>query len=320
METDAATAPAQPSLPMLDFLRAMSMLALVGIAGLTALSYLGAYVYPFDLISHFRPFLAIGAFALALILLLLRRRRTAVLAAFVCAAGLAGVIPSGTAPVATAAPSARTLSVVTLNLWGRNRRLPDVVRYLEETDADVIVLQEYGRQATSVLKQLKGRYPWQLNCVRKTRCDIAILSKRKWQASGSLGSAPDRAPLAWVTFGKGSNAYTVAGVHLARPPAQRHIEQIETLAAWIAKRPAPVILAGDFNATPWSYALAQFRRKSKLRILAGTRPSWPAAFGYPVLPIDHVFVSRGIENLGASLGPRVGSDHLPVIAKLGIGQ
>ena len=320
MDTDAATAPARSSLPMLEFLRAMIVLAVVGIAGLTALSFFGAYYYPLDLISHFRPLLAIGAFTLGLILLLLRNRRTAVFAALVCVAGLAGVVPSGTAPVATAAPSAQTLSVVTLNLWGRNRRLPDVVRYLAKTDADVIVLQEYGRQATLVLKQLKGRYPWQLDCKRKTRCDIAILSKRKWRASGSLGSGPHRAPLAWVTFGKGTNAYTVAGVHLARPPAQRHIEQIETLAAWIRKRPAPVILAGDFNATPWSHALAQFRRKSKLRILAGVRPSWPAAFGYPVLPIDHVFVSRGVENLGASLGPRVGSDHLPVIATLGIGQ
>ncbi len=298
----------------------MTVLALVGIAALTTLSYLGSYYYPFDLISHFRPFLAIGAFVLALVLLLLRSRRTAIAAALVGVAGLAGMVPSGTAPVATAAPSAQTLSIVTFNLWGRNRRLEDAVRYLKQTDADVIVLQEYGRQATSILKELKGRYPWQLNCVRKTRCDIAILSKRKWSSSGSLGSGPDRAPLAWVTFGKGKDAFTVAGTHLARPPAQRHIEQIETLAAWVRKRSGPVILAGDFNATPWSYALTHFRRKSNLSILSGTRPSWPASFAIPVLPIDHVFVSGGIENLGASPGPRIGSDHLPIVATLGIGQ
>ena len=292
------------------------MLALFGIAGLTAFSYLGPYCYPLDLISHFRPFLAAAALSLALILLLLRSRRAAGLAVLVCAAGLAGIVPSGTAPVAAAAHSAQTLRIVTFNLWGRNRRLEDVIQYLKQTNADVIVLQEYGRQATPVLKALRGRYPWQIDCMRKVRCDIAILSKRKWSSSGSIGSGRDRAPLAWVTFGKGSEAYTVAGTHLARPPAERHIEQVETLAGWVRKRTAPVILAGDFNATPWSHALTHFRRRSGLRILSGVRPSWPAAFAFPVLPIDHVFITGGIENLGASIGPRIGSDHLPVIANL----
>lgn len=228
--------------------------------------------------------------------------------------------PSGAAPVTAAAPSAQTLRIVTFNLWERNRRTQDTVRYLKRTDADVIVLQEYGRRPTSILDDLKEHYPWQLHCMRKTSCDIAILSKRKWSSSGSPEAGPAGVSLAWVTFGKDKDAFTVAGTHLPRPPARRHIEQIETLAAWIRKRGMPVVLAGDFNAAPWSHALTHFRRESELRILSGIRLSWPASFAVPFLPIDHIFVSGGIRNLGAAAGPRIGSDHLPIVATLGIGR
>ena len=95
------------------------------------------------------------------------------------------------------------------------------------------------------------------------------------------------------------------------------VGQAETLGSWVADHPHPVILVGDFNSTPWSHVMTRLRRKAGLNILSGIRPSWPATLGISLMPIDHILVSPDIINLGVGRGPYLGSDHLPIIARLG---
>jgi endonuclease/exonuclease/phosphatase (EEP) superfamily protein YafD len=88
------------------------------------------------------------------------------------------------------------------------------------------------------------------------------------------------------------------------------------LAAIIARLDRPLILAGDLNATPWSYAFEDFVRAANLtpgRVV----PTWPAFLGRLGIPIDFV-MARGVTVEELETGPALGSDHLPVIAALTI--
>jgi endonuclease/exonuclease/phosphatase (EEP) superfamily protein YafD len=85
------------------------------------------------------------------------------------------------------------------------------------------------------------------------------------------------------------------------------------------------ILAGDFNSAQWSFrqqgadgALGLQRRDRLL-------PTWPAlipqlhgqAFpGPPFIPIDHIYAGSLWRTVKVERGPRLGSDHYPLIATL----
>jgi endonuclease/exonuclease/phosphatase (EEP) superfamily protein YafD len=79
-----------------------------------------------------------------------------------------------------------------------------------------------------------------------------------------------------------------------------------------------LILVGDCNAAGWSRYLRDLERDASLNNDARLRPSWPVWLPSLVrLPLDHVWVRGRVVLLNAELGPRFGSDHLPLIAELG---
>ncbi len=283
---------------------------------LTVLSFLGSYRYALDLLSHFRVHILIACAMATLLLLAMRDRNAAVLAILVFLGNAAGLWPYQTAETATAA--SRPLNLVTFNVWASNSDIDGIAAYLLETDADVIVLQEFWLQTKKLKRLLKSQYPWQADCRKVSYCDSALFSKKPWTRTGILKPDRVRPPTLWAKFGAGESAFTVASAHFDRPPSLRHKRQLESMADWVRNQSSPVILAGDFNATPWSYAMTSFREQAGLNIVPGYRPTWPAHLLFAQLPIDHVLVSPGIKSLSAERGRSTGSDHKPVRVELSL--
>ncbi len=77
-----------------------------------------------------------------------------------------------------------------------------------------------------------------------------------------------------------------------------------------------LVIAGDFNMTPWSAAYRTLARglKSATRFAR----TWPAPA--PVMPIDHILYRGRLELLHGGAwtggGARSASDHLPIVAEL----
>lgn len=78
---------------------------------------------------------------------------------------------------------------------------------------------------------------------------------------------------------------------------------------------APIIVAGDFNCTPWSRPYRALR--GRLQCAASPR-SWPASL--PVVPLDHILFSGPLRVVRSGVvraaGTRTASDHAPVLAEL----
>jgi endonuclease/exonuclease/phosphatase (EEP) superfamily protein YafD len=101
--------------------------------------------------------------------------------------------------------------------------------------------------------------------------------------------------------------------------------QLQEAAMTMRQLPEPKILIGDLNTTVWSPYFSQLVEESGLRDARkgfGVVPTWPTDFPTPLMriPIDHCLVSRDIRVVNIGAGPRVGSDHLPLIVDLGISQ
>jgi endonuclease/exonuclease/phosphatase (EEP) superfamily protein YafD len=78
------------------------------------------------------------------------------------------------------------------------------------------------------------------------------------------------------------------------------------------------IVFGDLNRTDGSPHFGRFLDQARLRdtrLGFGPQPSWPAWLHYRIA-IDHAFVSDDLAVTDRRLGPRVGSDHLPLIVEL----
>ncbi|HUO11932.1 MAG TPA: endonuclease/exonuclease/phosphatase family protein [Caulobacteraceae bacterium] len=126
----------------------------------------------------------------------------------------------------------------------------------------------------------------------------------------------------WVAIDVGGVELQVINTHLGLVPYEQRL-QAEALAGpgWLmaAPRDKPLILLGDFNATPLTRVYGALAAKlADARRMArgcGRRPTFPARM--PMLAIDHVFVSDGVrvEAVRTPLDPasRVASDHLPLV-------
>lgn len=128
----------------------------------------------------------------------------------------------------------------------------------------------------------------------------------------------------WVAVDLGQGRVVqVINTHLGLVPREQQIQaRALTGPSWLAapERQDPLILVGDFNATPRTLAhriLAQsLINAHRLRPVGEPRAAtFPAAL--PMLRIDHVFVSRGVRvrsvRVGVSPMARIASDHLPLV-------
>jgi endonuclease/exonuclease/phosphatase (EEP) superfamily protein YafD len=293
-----------------------------------------APVYPLaDLPNHFRPFALAGAGVVLAAALALRAQRQAWAGAALV--GLNAILlmlpllwsaePAERPAVGQALASAgeRDLKIVTFNTAFGDPKA--VARYLLREDADIVVLQEVGASQVAALRALlQARYPHVHACTVRHRCAAAILAKRAWVAAGQEHWTSEVPETVWVTFNDPDiGRLRVIGVHLHLPfRPEQQTRQVDRLIATYSALSEPVILAGDFNMTPWSYRLQRLLASTGLRRHATFLRSWPTEHHprfrppAPAFLIDHVLTTPGIRSVSIRTGPVVGSDHLPVVARL----
>ncbi|WP_201863885.1 endonuclease/exonuclease/phosphatase family protein [Microvirga soli] len=287
----------------------------------TALTVAGllAPLWPaLELINHFRPFLALGAGLLLILLLGLRSRRLTATAVVLFAVNLALLIVPALSYGAPEDPAAEpNLRVATLNTWVMRGQANRIMDFIKQTDADVILLQEVGQgDQAAVLDQLASAYPYVL-FDEHSRSGPALLSKWRWSDSGIIPSGRGRPLAVWARFEQDGRLFEIASVHTANPFEWRHQPgDIDRLIRFARSRRAPLILGGDFNLTPFSWKLIKLAEWADLRWGQTFAASWPANRLIPIVLLDHVLVPKGVVLTAVETGPSVGSDHLPVVADL----
>ncbi len=130
----------------------------------------------------------------------------------------------------------------------------------------------------------------------------------------------------WVAIQADGVELQVINTHLGLVPREQRL-QAEGLVGpdWLGGAgDGPLVLVGDMNATPRNAAYRIFaRRLTESRRMARPRratPTFPSTF--PVLPLDHVFLGRGLSVTAVStpLDPltRLASDHLPLVVDVSV--
>jgi endonuclease/exonuclease/phosphatase (EEP) superfamily protein YafD len=216
------------------------------------------------------------------------------------------------------------LRLASANLLHLNRDLDRMVDGLAALDADVLVMCEVTPEARDRLRSLATRLPHALDtCMPDTLYGIVILSRFPLTKRSS-GSGEDALPrhLAADLAIEG-RIVTLVAIHSTNPlrlsGAHRIPVEFDATADLIRAAPDDLILTGDCNAAGWSSYLQDLERKTGLANDRKVRPSWPVWLPPLVrLPLDHLWVRGRVTLLRAALGPKFGSDHLPLVAELGV--
>ncbi|MDP9812295.1 endonuclease/exonuclease/phosphatase family metal-dependent hydrolase [Rhizobium tibeticum] len=240
----------------------------------------------------------------------------------------------------------RELKVLTYNVHscvGTDRRIDPhrIAAVIARSEADIIALQELdvGRKRTggidqaemiATLLKMEAHFHPALH-VEEERYGDAIVTAlpTRLMRAAPLPSIGETRGAIWVQVDVHGWSLNVLNTHLGLRNRDRN-RQVTALLSddWIGNaqfQALPAVVCGDLNAIPSSPAyksLATHFRDAQLS--AGTRPRPTFPSRYPLLRIDHVFVSKELHvaSVAITADPltRRASDHLPLLVRLDLGR
>lgn len=312
--------------PILTFRRVLVLLVAAPtlfVLLLTIASFFARHWWRAEQFCHFRLqygwLLALAAVAL----LLTREKRFAALAAIGAAVNFGFVLPIYF-PSAQPRSNGATTKIVSYNLLSSNDRYDDVGDFLRQEQADVVLLYEVSLEWDLQLKKLDDLYPHQHLIPQRNNFGIAVLSKVSWEQIGIVDYGTQNAPSLIIRFQDLPGPRTIIATHPLPPASPQATEmrnlQLEKIATDSRRARKPVVVCGDLNITSYSPFFRDLLRNGHLRdsrqglgVQASWSPRIPLLF---TIPIDHCLVSAEIEVASRRVGPKLGSDHRPVIVEL----
>jgi endonuclease/exonuclease/phosphatase family metal-dependent hydrolase len=218
--------------------------------------------------------------------------------------------------------------LVSANLLYTNSQIRQLGNDLAAQDADVVVVQEVTDE---VLAQLKLSALWTNYAFRSTDprplFDGAATFSRYPIADGRTIDVAGH-PMLLTDLETPAGTVRLINVHTVAPltfaDAALWAEQFPALDQLVADSPYPTVLAGDFNATLDHTPLENLVNgpvRDAFRVAgSGFGLTWPRLdFPAPqLMRLDHVLVSPTVSVASITQQVSVGSDHLRVVAELGI--
>ncbi|MFM8413809.1 MAG: endonuclease/exonuclease/phosphatase family protein [Planctomycetota bacterium] len=292
------------------------------VAGVTLAGFLGRWHWLLDLTSHFRWYWLVAAVAWLAVAAWRRSRPARWCLVLAATANAVAMLPFWLPPAADSGAGGDPLEIVSLNVFADNEQQDRVLAYLRERDADVVVLIEVDAAWAQAFEALAALYPHRVVEPRDDKFGIAVLSRLPLE-SPRVERVAAGPPVILATLPRGGRGCLLVAAHPQAPItadwSARRDAQLAAIGDIAAMESRPVIVAGDLNATPWSHGFRQLIRLRGLRDSAqgrGVQPTWNARYWAPRIPIDHVVVSPEVQVISRTIGPDVGSDHLPVEATL----
>lgn len=294
---------------------ALAVLSLAIFAG-------GAFDPRLDLLASAAPFLLGTGLAVSALARLTGARRIALGALLAVALPALPIGVDLFLSVHARAPEfAPRLKVLSLNMYSYNFDLDAIERLIAEERPQVVLLQEANYGGLLLSERLITQFPNQIANYR--HCSTRILSTlRLVRAFHSEDCAVTSARLA-MPSPDGDREFVIASVHLPRSGftgGQAWALRVQ-MGEWDGES---AIVGGDFNRTPWSWALRRFDGIKHFQRRTRALPTWPTArawprakrFAFPFMPIDHVYATSDWTTESVRRGPDVGSDHYPIIVEL----
>jgi len=293
--------------------------------------------WPFELFHHFLfHYLLLSGFLAVMFLVLRAKVAVACSVALFCVLGglLWNVYSVSDEKQYSLIPSPgdglegfRVVTLITHNIWELNTRRQEVGAWLQSQPADVVLLQEVPPRVAAWYRE-KSFYPYQLEIYDPVPGHagfppdkaIVILSRYPLATDSKLDPSKEFRPMAIVRISipDVGNTWVVA-VHAQKPTTPTLLARRDQFLLGAAREiggfHGSVVVAGDFNATPFTPVFGDFLRLAGLSVSRPYTSTFPAKLRWLGIPIDHILV-RHVRVADIEALPAIGSDHRPLKATL----
>jgi len=298
----------------------------VALAVMSLAAFLGRWIWWLDVLANFRAQYVVGLAVLGLIVVLSRWRKTGYAVLGVALVNLLVVLPLYLGSPAKATVEASAIRVMSFNLLSTNERYTEVIEYIEGVDPDLILLHEASRPWEVAMEAAELDY----QIIRPRSEDLIfgtlVLVKGDAVEAVSYGFAASSARAVELTYTPEgwTTTLSILGTHPLAPTDRERADlrdaQLGFAGEWASDRNGAVIVVGDFNATPWSWPFRRLMDSADLQNSQkgfGLQPTFSAESNLLLrVPIDHLLHSPALEVTDRDLGPRLGSDHFPLLVDL----
>lgn len=281
-----------------------------------------------ELASHFRLQYLIAACLCILFFAIFKAWRQVLIATACVIINAFVVLPwvslSASGHVSDLHPDLRLMSA---NVLYRNGNHSALLEQVAKENPDVLLVLEASDHWQEALKALDQTYPYMRIARKSDRESLMLFSRHplvdlpiKNEGEANFGHLR-------VALNFNGKTVSLIGLHPPTPTGEKDFlarnRQFTVVAGIVQELPQPVIVIGDFNATMWSPYFARLVEETKLvsaRKGFGILPTFPTFFPPLMIPIDHCLVSPDIKVLDCRKGSNIGSDHLPLIVDLALGN
>jgi len=274
-----------------------------------------------DLLVHFQVQYAWVLAACLLYFLMQRRLRWSILTAAALSLPVIRIVPWYVPPPILhhlETHEAQTeLQLLSCNVKYTNENYQSLIKLIQSTDADIVVVQEATHAWDLALEQLSSTYPHRIAHPASGPRGMVMLSTFPFLRSKiEIHPTTQHCILAgWLQFD--SQEILLIASHPFRP-GLRHgptllASELDMAANLANKNTQNVILIGDLNTTMWSNTYTRFVQKhglSNLRKGFGIYASWSRAIPWlSAIPIDHCLIGTDFHGIAFDVIPIAGSDH-----------
>lgn len=220
-----------------------------------------------------------------------------------------------------AADGGAAIAVAAVNVHVSTSDAAALIRWLESTPVDLVVVSEVSPEFAASLARLPGfvhrevapaDHPFGMAVL--SRFPMRAVTVRDAQGVTSIEARMDTGVGCVELFAVHPMPPMSPGLYASRNQLLRDVAGRAVLPG------VPRLIVGDFNATPWSSAFSILSRHG-LQRAGGLQPTWPSEWGGRFgIPIDHVVGSGHWRVVDAHVGPHLGSDHRPLVARLAVAE
>jgi endonuclease/exonuclease/phosphatase (EEP) superfamily protein YafD len=306
----------------------LSIIGLLQAAAVLTMGFSVITAMPIDhvgvqLFTHFKLQYLVVSIVLCVALALLRR--PVYVAGLLLAVGLNTSLVVPWYVAIPALPGGHPVKILSANILSSNTEHQRLFDLLDAEAPDVVFLQEVSPQWLDALVRLRQSYPYSYAEAREGNFGMALFSRLPLTAVSHVDSPPLGYPTIVATIDVAGAALHIVGSHPMIPiSAQFYSDrnrQFDSLAELLAGQHGPRVLLGDLNTSMWDINYRRLEDKTGLRNARpgfGVVPTWPTFLPFAMIPIDHVLLSGDISVVELRSGPRIGSDHLPLIVTLAL--
>ena len=215
-------------------------------------------------------------------------------------------------------------TVLSFNVLQPNDKYGETAALIDQVDPDILLLMETDTTWVRALEPQLSRYGYRLERPLENKYGMTFATRLTVARAQMVSNTDSNTPTLYATLRMDDGArFELVGLH-PRPPrpgtsTSQRDANIARAGSLTPDRLGNVLAIGDFNDVPWSRTTENFRETGNYldpRAGRGSYATFPADYALLGWPLDQIMVKDGVKVEELRIGPDVGSDHLPLIARV----